>query len=195
MKRILSISLLILGLAFSSIFAQNKYSFDLSHSTLGFEVKHMVISTVDGKFKKFDGSLEFDGKDPQSIKVNVTVDMSSIDTDEEKRDGHLKSPDFFDVANYPTATFISKKVVKKDDAYELIGDLTLRGVTKEIVIPFTFNGSITDPWGNNRVGFEGSSLINRKDFGVSWNKTMDNGGLVVSDEVKLKIHLEAILQK
>ncbi|GAB4191862.1 MAG: YceI family protein [Calditrichia bacterium] len=195
MKRILSIGVIIMGLAFSAIFAQNKYSFDLSHSALGFEVKHMVISTVDGKFKKFDGSLEFDGKDPLNIKVNVAVDMNSIDTDEEKRDGHLKSPDFFDVANYPTATFVSKKVVKKNDKYEMIGDLTLKGVTKEIAIPFAFNGSITDPWGNTRVGFEGSTVINRKDFGVTWNKTMDNGGLVVGNEVKLKIHLEAILQK
>jgi polyisoprenoid-binding protein YceI len=194
MKRVSLLVLLLVSLI-QMIFAGEKFTIDVAHSRIGFGVKHMVISTVEGNFRKFDGIIDFTENDLTQMKVNVKIDVSSINTGNEKRDGHLKSPDFFNVAKFPEAIFKSTRVIKNRDQYILIGNLTLKGVTREIEIPFQYNGKIKDPWGNIRIGFEGRTRINRKEFGINWSKTMDNGGLVVSDEVTLILHIEAVRVK
>lgn len=176
----------------SSLFAGDVFQLDPAHSSINFYVKHMVISTVPGEFKDFTANIEFDRDDPTQMKAEVVIDAASINTDNPKRDRHLKSKDFLDVANYPQITFRSKKVEKKgDDEYVMIGDLTIRDVTREVKLPFRVNGVITDPRGDTRVGMEGEMVLNRQDFGVSWSRTLDNGGLVVSNDVKIKVNIEA----
>lgn len=196
MKKVISvIAAVMLVLIGTSLYAGDIYVLDVAHSKVGFSVKHMMISNVEGNFGAFEGTIEFDGKDITTLKANISVDVASINTNNADRDNHLKSPDFFDAANHPKATFVSKKVVTRDGKNYLIGDLTIRGVTREVEIEFVYNGKITDPWGNTRIGFEANANINRKDFGVSWSKVMDNGGLVVGDEVRLILHVEAVLKK
>jgi len=134
----------------------------------------------------------FDEDDVTKSSVNATINVASITTDNEKRDGHLKSPDFFNAQKYPEITFKSKRSMKKDNGYVIVGDFTMHGVTKELELPFTIVGTLTDSMGNHRVGIEAITKINRQDFGVSWNKTLDNGGVVVSDEVKIEINAELI---
>lgn len=170
------------------------YDLDASHTTVGFGVRHMVVTTVHGKFNEFKGSLEV--SEAGAIeKVSATITAGSVDTDNADRDKHLRSPDFFDAEKFPSLTFESKKVEKSGEAYNVTGDLTIRGVTKEITLPLTLSGPITDPWGNVRVGVEGQTKINRKDYGLVWNKTLDGGGLVVGDEVTINISAEAIQKK
>ncbi len=173
-------------------FAGDVYHLDKAHTTIGFSVKHMVITTVPGKFKDFDGSITYDPKNPLATSAEVTIKTASINTGNEKRDGHLRSPDFFNAEKYPVITFKTNRIEKRNGQLVAIGDLTMRGVTKEIELPFTVSGPIVDPWGKTRIGIEASTTINRKDFGVSWNKALDSGGVVVSDEVKIKIHAEAV---
>lgn len=172
------------------------YSLDLAHSSVGFKVKHLMVSNVRGSFGEFAGSFAWvDGK-PDQWSVEATIQMASIDTGNEKRDDHLRSADFFDVAQHPTMTFKSTAVTARDDGtYALVGDLTLRGVTRPVTLDLEFAGQITDPWGNTRVGFTATGRINRQDFGVSWSNKMDNGGLVVSDEVQIELEVEGIQQK
>ena len=172
-----------------------EYDIDKSHSRVGFSVKHMVISTVRGDFNEYSGIVLFDENDVSKSKVEGTVQVASINTDNEQRDNHLKNADFFDVENYPVIKFVSTKVTQKDDQYIMTGDLTIRDVTKSVEIPFNVTGVLTDPWGNDRVGIEAEFKINRKDFGVAWSKTMDNGGLVVSDDVKIELFFEGIKKK
>lgn len=167
------------------------WKIDKSHSEVGFKVKHMVIATVTGKFTNFSGEVTFDPDNLAESKIKGVVQVASINTDNEKRDGHLKSADFFDAENYPEITFESTEIKKKGDGYVAIGKLTLRDVTKEITVPFTVAGPV-EAMGSRRVGFEGSTTINRQDFGVTWNKTIDNGGLVVSDDVVLILRAELI---
>lgn len=175
--------------------AAERFEVDLSHSSIDFYVKHMVISTVRGEFRDFSGIIYYDASDITKTAAEITIQTASIFTDNTKRDKHLKSADFFDVEKYPTITFKSKRVEQRDDGYIMIGDLTIRGVTKEVEIPFRVNGTIVDNWGNTRLGMEGALTINRMDYGVSWSKTLDSGGLVVSNEVEIKINIEAIRQK
>lgn len=175
--------------------AQEKYTIDVAHSLLGFGVKHMVITTVNGKFNDFSGTIVYDESDISKLRAEVTIKTASIDTDNPKRDDHLRSPDFFDAANNPEIKFVSKKAVTDGDQHIMYGDLTIRGVTKEVAIPFSVTQKIVDPWGNTRRGMEGSLKINRQDFGVKWNKQLDAGGLVVSDDVKITLQIEAIQVK
>ena len=188
---VLIFSLIIVSVAFSA----DKYVFDPVHSTIGFSVRHLVISNVKGEFKEVSGNILFDEKDITKSSVNIMIKTASIDTDEQDRDNHLKGPDFFDVKKYSEITFKSKRIDKIDDAYVAIGDLTIHGVTKEIRLPFSMFGPIKDPWGNNRIGVEANLKINRQDYGVSWSKTLDNGGLVVGNEVKIELNVEAIKAK
>lgn len=172
------------------------WEFDKSHSTVGFKVKHMVIANVKGQFNSYDGSIEFDGKDFSTAAVQVTVDVASIDTQNEDRDKHLRSSDFFLADSFPKMTFKSKKVVPgTGNEFKIVGDLTLRGVTKEVTLDAEFNGTIDDPWGNTRAGFSATAKIDRQDFGLAFNKVLETGGLVVSDEVKIEIEVEAIKSK
>ncbi len=175
-------------------YAADLYTIDPVHSGIGFKVKHMVISTVPGKFNTFEGQIMFDPNDITKSSVEFTIQTASIDTDNENRDNHLQSADFFDVEKYPTITFKSTKVEQAGDGYMLHGNFTMRGVTKEISFPFTYNGQITDGQGNIRAGFDAELKINRMDYGVSWDKTLDTGGLIVGNEVKIEVHIEAIHQ-
>jgi len=180
--------LLMTGLVFSA----EKYKIDSVHSSVGFSVKHMVITNVKGEFNSFSGTVMFDKNDLGNSSVDVTIDAASIDTDNDQRDGHLKSPDFLAVEEYPNITFVSKKIKKTDDGYVAVGDLTIRGVTKEMNIPFTVAGPIMDSNGKKRIGANGKLTINRQDFGVSWSRTLDNGGLVVGDEVNISLDIQAV---
>jgi polyisoprenoid-binding protein YceI len=175
----------------SPALAADKYEFDKSHTTVGFQVRH-IVTNVGGKFQDFAGTIQVDKAKPESSSVEFTIQAASINTNEPKRDEHLKSPDFFDVANHPTITFRSTSVKPAGkDVYEVTGDLTMRGVTKRVTLPVTFLGEGKDPWGNEKIGFELSTVVNRKDYGINWNKTLDAGGVLVADEVRIQISVEA----
>jgi len=174
----------------SFAFAGDKYELDLAHSSVGFSAKHLVISNTKGQFKEFTGIIILDEKNISKSSVNVTIKTASISTDNERRDNHLKSADFLDVEKHPEITFKSKSVMKTDDGYRMVGNLTIHGVTKEVTIPFTLVGPVEAM--GTRIGLEASLTIKRLDYGVSWSKTLDNGGLVVSNEVKITLEVEAI---
>jgi polyisoprenoid-binding protein YceI len=167
---------------------------DPSHSEVEFKVKHMMISNVSGKFTKFDGTVETEGEDFMTAKVSFTADVDSINTGNEGRDGHLKGPDFFDAGKYPQVKFTATKYenVDNDGSYEVWGDLTIRGVTKNIKLDAEFGGVIKDPWGNTRAGISVNGKINRKDFGLSWHGVTETGSLIVSDDVRIHVNLEFV---
>lgn len=171
------------------------WAIDAMHAEVGFAVKHLMISTVRGRFGAVAGNVFLDEANPAKSVVDVTIDVASIDTRQEMRDNHLRSPDFFDVANYPTMRFVSKRIegdIRK--SFRVIGDLTIRDVTREVTVDATNEGSTTDPWGNNRVGISASAKLSRGDFGLTWNQALETGGVVVGDEVKLSIDVELIHQ-
>ena len=172
--------------------AGEKYSVDKAHSSIGFAVKHMLISTVRGSFTDFSVEWEIDFDNISKSSLNAKIFTKSINTGEEKRDGHLKSPDFFDTENFPEMTFTSKSVKKIDNNYILKGTLTIKGIPKDVEIPFSLFGPVKGPYGKERVGVEGHLTINRQDFNVKWNKTLDNGSLLVDNEVKIELILEGV---
>lgn len=189
-------SAVLFGLLAGPIAAAETYEVDPMHTQILFKVKHLGISTVTGSFKKFQGAIQYDPKNVEKSSVEVTIDTASIDTGIEKRDEHLRSSDFFDVKKYPAATFKSTKIKKVGKGKLAVeGDLTLKGVTKKVMLEVQEGGRAKDPWGNERIAFEAKTALDRKDFGITWNKKLDTGGLVVSEEVKIEIHLEAILKK
>lgn len=190
--RSLFISSLILFFFVVNAQAGKRFTIDRVHSYLGFSVKHMVVSTVKGHFTDFNGTIDYDESDITKSSVQVSIKTASINTNNERRDNHLRSDDFFNAEKFPEITFVSKKIVKTDNGYVAVGDLTIRDVTKEVEIPFEIAGIIKDPRGNERLGVDAYLTINRRDFGVNWSRTLDNGGLVVSDEVKLELHVEAV---
>ncbi|HKU67744.1 MAG TPA: YceI family protein [Candidatus Baltobacteraceae bacterium] len=171
------------------------YTLDKSHSTVEFVVRHLMISKVRGRFASFDGQIDLaPGSDlPEAISANI--DVASIDTREEQRDAHLKSADFFEVEKYPALTFASTRVEGTPDDFKVYGNLTIHGVTKEVVLAGSFEGRGADPWGGERVGYSAHTTINRKDFGLTWNAALETGGVVVSDEVKIELNVQAVLQK
>jgi len=189
MKKLFTLGLTSI-LAAGALYA-GTYNVDRSHSNVGFKVKHLMISNVTGNFDKFSGTIEYDEKTNKVTALTGKVIVDSINTDNEKRDGHLKSADFFDATNHPDLTF-KLDTIKDDKAY---GVLTIRGVSKKVALDFELNGTVTDPWGNKRVGLELEGKINRKDYGLNWNKTLEAGGVVVGEKVKLHIELEGILAK
>ncbi|NMP22296.1 YceI family protein [Sulfobacillus harzensis] len=167
---------------------------DPSHSTVGFVVRHLV-SKVRGQFGEFSGQIMGNPEDLSDASATFTVEMQSVNTNQADRDNHLRTSDFFDVENYPTMTFSSTRVEKTDtNTYTVYGNLTLRGVTKEIPVHVEFLGIAPDPWGNTRAGFEASARINRKDFGVNWNQVLEAGGVMVGDNVDIHLELETIQQ-
>lgn len=177
---------------FGVIATAQEFDIDKSHSKVGFSVTHMMISEVDGNFKDFSAVIDFDPKKMVFTKLDATVDANTINTENEKRDEHLKSPDFFDTAKYSNIKFVMTKYEAKSKTKgTMYGKLTMRGVTKDIELDTKIKGIITDPWGNERLGFELEGEINRKDYGVNWNKSMDKGGVVVGDEVEMEIKIEA----
>lgn len=176
------------------VLAPGAYGFDIAHSSVGFKVKHMVIATVRGKFNEFTGSVIYDPENLDGSSVEATIKIASVDTDNERRDNHLRSAEFFDAETYPDMTFKSKKIEKREEGLVAVGDLTIRGVTKEVDLQFELIGPITDMQGMTRYGVDASMKLNRHDFGVSWNRTLDNGGVVVSDMITVEIHMELVSQ-
>ena len=169
------------------------YNIDPSHSRIGFVARHAVVTKVRGSFNTFSGTgTVADG----SASLSVEIDAASIDTRSADRDGHLQSPDFFDVAQFPKITFVSTSIKDSGDDKAIVeGNLTIKGVTKPISIEFEFGGTATDPFGNARFGFDGSAEINRKDFGLTWNAELEAGGVLVSDTIKLEFEISAIAAK
>ena len=171
------------------------WNIDSSHSAIHFSVRHMVVSKTRGRFTKFSGQIEFDPDDPAKSSVQVTIDPASLDTADAQRDAHLRSADFFDVDKYPQATFKSTKVIDLDgDKYQVEGDLTIRGVTRPVVLEAVFEGSAKDPWGGERAGFAAVASVDRRDFGLTWNKALEAGGVLVGDKVELTLEIEAVKQ-
>ena len=169
------------------------WNIDTSHSGAHFSVRHMVISKVRGAFERFTGVIELDEANPAASKVSVSIDATSINTPEPKRDAHLRSADFFDVEKYPELTFVSTKVEKVGDAeYRVTGDLTIHGVTKEVVLDAESLGVNKDPWGNDRIGFAATTSINRKDFGLSWNQALETGGVLVGEKIEISLDVQAV---
>ena len=172
-----------------------RYDVDLDHSTIEFRVAHMVISKTTGRFMDYTGYIEMD---PDALKVKAleaVIKTASVTTNHEKRDAHLQGPDFFNAEKYPTMTYKMKSYHKEGEDYVAVGDLTLLGVTKEVALKGMFNGVTKDPWGNMRAGFTGEGRLNRKDFGMNWNKILDSGGVVVGDEVLIRLDIECIKAK
>ena len=180
--------------AVSAIAGAATWKAEAEHSNIGFKVKHLMISNVYGSFHDFDVTVEYDEINPGEATINVTINTESVDTDNEKRDGHLKSADFFDVENFPNISFASSKIKKSGDNYEIHGHLTIRGITKEVVLDTELTPVITDPWGNTRIGGVATTKINRTDFGLVWNKSLETGGLLVSNDVNITIEVELIKQ-
>jgi polyisoprenoid-binding protein YceI len=171
------------------------WAIDPAHAELGFAVRHLMLSTVRGRFGAVSGTITADEKNPNSAKVDVTVDVTSIDTRQEMRDNHLRSADFFDAANHPSIHFVSKRIEGDvTGTFKLIGDLTIRGTTREVALDVTFEGRAKDPWGNDRAGFSATGKLNRRDFGLLWNQALESGGFAVGDEVKLTLDLEVVRQ-
>ncbi|MFH1197936.1 MAG: YceI family protein [bacterium] len=194
MKHINSL-ILLLVLGASSFFAQTKWNIDKSHSNAGFTVTHLVISEVDGYFKNYEGSVETNGDDFTNAKIEFSFDIASINTDNEKRDNHLKSDDFFNAEKFPKMTFKSKSFKKVDGKnWKLVGDLTIRDVTKQVTLDVKNNGTVKDPWGNIKAGFKIYGVINRFDYNLKWNSMIEAGGLVVGEDVEIKINLELAKQ-
>jgi polyisoprenoid-binding protein YceI len=165
---------------------------DPSHSSVTFRVRHL-LNKVDGRFDEFSGTITGDPKKPESAAVAFTIKAASIDTRVEKRDAHLRSADFFDVEKFPEITFKSTRITSRGgDAYDVAGVLTMHGVSKDVVLPVSFLGEIKDPWGKTRAGFTLSMTLNRKDFGINWNKALDQGGLMLGDDVDVTIDLQAV---
>lgn len=172
-----------------------EYRLDKDHSSVSFTIRHMMVSKVRGKFNDFNLTMKENVSDIGKSMVDVTIKAASIDTGNDKRDNHLRSPDFFDVAKFPEITFKAKGITKKGDNYVMSGLLTMHGITKEIDIPFEILGRLTDPQGNKRIGIEGFAKLDRKDFGLKWNRALDKGGVVVGNEVKIEILLQGISRK
>lgn len=169
------------------------WAIDSSHSHLEFAVRHMMVATVKGRFSDLTGTIEWDGADFSTANVSVEIPVASVETKQEQRDSHLKSADFFDAENHPLVTFTSKHI-SGDPAgeFQVVGDLTIRGITKEVVLKAESHGVVRDPWGMDRAGFSATTKINRHDFKLDWNATLETGGLVVAPEVKLTLDIELV---
>ena len=168
------------------------YVIDASHSRLGFSARHAMVTTVRGQFADFDGTAHVDAETPANSTVSIAIRPASISTGTADRDGHLVSGDFFDVENHPAITFTSTSVERDGAEWSITGDLTIKGTTKSVTIPFEETGTAVDPFGNTRVGFEGATTINRKDWDLSWNAALETGGVLVSEKIKLEFDVSAI---
>jgi polyisoprenoid-binding protein YceI len=169
------------------------WNIDTSHSGIHFAVRHMVVAKVRGAFERWQGTLQFDEQNPQASKVSVQIEAASIDTREPKRDAHLRSADFFDVEQFPSLAFESRKVEKVDgNRFRVTGDLTIHGITKQVELDAEYLGAGTDPWGNARVGFEARTTVQRKDFGLTWNQALETGGVLVGDAIEISLDVEAV---
>ena len=169
------------------------WNIDSSHSGIHFAVRHMVVAKVRGAFTRYQGTINFDEKKPEASTVSVRIEAASIDTREPQRDAHLRSADFFDVERYPTLSFESTKVAKlKGNNYRVTGDLVIHGVTKPVELEVEYLGGGKDPYGNERIGFQAETSINRKDFGLNWNQVLETGGVLLGDKVEISIDLQGV---
>jgi len=194
MKRIIASVSAIIALALPAFAFASTWTIDPDHSNIGFKVRHLMVSNVKGSFDKHTGTVEINDKDITKSKVEVSIDTNSINTNVQKRDDHLRSADFFDVAKFPTMTFVSKKIAQAGkDKLKVTGDLTLHGVTKEVVLDVEGPSKESkDPWGSLRKGATATTKINRKDFGLVWNKALETGGVAVGDEIIITLEIEMI---
>lgn len=172
-----------------------RWNVDPEHSTIEFRVVHMLVSKTTGHFTEYQGFIDMDAEAETVKAIEAAIKTASVNTNHAKRDAHLRNADFFDVEKYPTMTYRMKQYEKTADGYQAVGELTLRGVTKDITLTGNFNGVAKDPWGNLRAGFNAEGKLNRKDFGMVWSKSLDGGGLVVGDEVLIKLDIECIKAK
>jgi len=197
MKRIITTVCTIIAFTLPTLAAASSWTIDQDHSNVGFKVKHLMISNVKGEFRTFNGTLELNDKDVTKSKVVVNIDTNSITTGVTKRDDHLKSPDFFEVAKFPAMTFVSKRIQKSgDDKLKVYGDLTLHGVTREVALDVEGpTKAYKDSWGNIKRGVSATTMINRKDFGLVWNKAIESGAVVVGDEVTISLEVEMLQKK
>ena len=175
--------------------AVKNWTIDTAHSAMEFSVKHMMISTVRGKFEEFGGEITGDADDLSTMQAKIAIKAKSIATGNQDRDNHLRSDDLFASEKFQDITFVSKKVNVKGEDLEVAGDLTIRGITKEVTLKGEYSGKVNDPWGNERFGLTATTSINRQDFGVKWNMVLEGGGLMVGDKVNLSISLEAFAPK
>ena len=171
------------------------YTLDPAHTRLGFSARHAMVATVRGAFTEFTGTAHVDTANPSDSKVEVSIVANSISTGQQQRDDHLRSGDFFESEQYPDITFTSTNVTRDGEDWTITGDLTIKGVTKSVEVPFEFTGSAKDPYGNTRIGFEASTEINRKDFGVNFNGIVDGGKVLVGDKVQIHLAIEAVLDQ
>lgn len=174
--------------------ATTKWAIDPTHSEIGFKVKHMMFTNVSGKFTSYDANITTEEDDFTQSNIAFSADINSIDTNNVDRDNHLKSADFFDAASNPKLTFVATSLTKKNDAYQLNGELTLRGITKTVQLEAEVSPAMKDPWGNTKIGFNINGKINRKDWGLNWNSALETGGVLVGEEVKLNIELQLLKQ-
>ena len=186
------LTLMAMVLSNAALMAADRYEIDQSHSYIGFSVRHLVISNVKGNFTDFSGTILYDDNDITKSSVKTIIQVSSIDTDNVKRDDHLRSPDFFNVKKFPEMTFETDKIVKSPDGFKLYGYLTMLGQKKEVVIPVDFLGKAKGMHGEQRIGFEGYTKIKRSDYGIKFNAVMETGGLVVGDDIKIELQIEAV---
>jgi polyisoprenoid-binding protein YceI len=195
MKKIKAILATALMLATGIASAQTEWKVDASHSSVKFAVNHMVVSEVEGSFKKFDAVIKSEKEDFTNAQIEFLIDVNSIDTDNEMRDGHLKADDFFNAAKFPQIKFKAKSLKKiSGNKYKLIGDMTIRDVTKPVELDVIYGGTIKDPYGNFRAGFKVTGAINRFDYGLKWNQMLEAGGAVVDEEVRFTANIELIRQ-
>jgi polyisoprenoid-binding protein YceI len=192
MYKFIVTSVLVFMLALS-VSAQNTWETDLAHSNVGFTISHLVIADVPGKFTDFSGSIRTKGVEFTDAQVDVTIKTGSINTNNEKRDGHLRSADFFDAEKYPTITFTSTAFEKTgEETYKITGSLTMHGITRQVVLDAKFKGQIKDPWGNTRAGFKATTSLDRYHYDLKYNSTLEAGGLLIGKTVDIEINLELI---
>jgi polyisoprenoid-binding protein YceI len=190
--RILVVSALFTLLGASTAFAADRYEIDPVHTRIGFTARHLMINNVSGRFMDFTGNILYDEQDITKSAVAVKVQAASVNTENKMRDDDLRSPNFFDVVKFPEVVFQSSRIEKQGDGYVCIGTLALHGVSKEVSIPFAILGKIKDPWGNTRIGLEGELKIDRRDWGLMYSKTLDNGGLIVGNDIRIDLNVEAV---
>ena len=193
----LVVSAMVFSLSYQAHSQAGEYVIDTAHSQVIFKIKHLAISTVTGRFDTFEGTYNFDPDDITKSSVETTIQAASINTNEKDRDDHLRSKDFLNVEENPNITFKSKSIKKGDgEEFEIVGDLTINGITKEVTLDATYEGHVaSDPWGKERTAFVADTKINRKDYGITWNKVLEAGGFVVGDEMRITLEIEGIRKK
>ena len=195
-NRMITLGLLALLIATTGAVQAAEFEIDASHSAVTFQVKHLTISKVNGSFTDVAGKFTFTEGDPASWSSEATIQIASVNTGNEKRDDHLRNEDFFDAAQFPLMTFKSTRVEMEDGSEgKMYGELTMHGVTQSVVLDLEYNGSVTDPWGNDRAGFSATGKIKRKDWGLTYNSALESGGMVIGDEVKISLEVEGIKAK